>query len=178
MGVIFLAQGFHVLHVSDGLYCELPTPTLTSILDSREPFSYLYSWWLNLTLISVIYVDLLLKMCPISSLPDRQSQYNVSFFSTDLCCACSVGAASWIHCLKQMPVVDFDLFIPPLNAHALKVSTGPVLGVGYVCVCVCVSYCVCVLHVLRWCQLYSVSKDRCAEDRLCQEHRRSEETLC
>lgn len=118
MGVIFLAQGFHVLHVSDGLYCELPTPTLTSILDSREPFSYLYSWWLNLTLISVIYVDLLLKMCPISSLPDRQSQYNVSFFSTDLCCACSVGAASWIHCLKQMPVVDFDLFIPP-SMHTL-----------------------------------------------------------
>lgn len=79
-------------------------------------------------------------------LPERRGQCDASSFSTDLYCAC-FGAKSWVHCLKQMPVFDFDLFIP-LNPHSLEVSTGPVLGVENVCVCVCSrarqSLCVCV----------------------------------
>lgn len=66
-------------------------------------------------------------------LPERQGQCDASSFSTDLYCAC-FGAKSWVHCLKQMPVFDFDLFIP-LNPHTLEVSTGPVRGVENVCVC-------------------------------------------
>lgn len=53
-----------------------------------------------------------------------------------------------------MPVFDFDLFIllDPHDPHALKVSTGPVLGVGGVvcqCVCVCAFVCVEMMSALQ-----------------------------
>lgn len=81
------------------------------------------------------------------------------------------GSIVWNRCLLLILI-----YLSPPQCTRSKSVYRACAG-GRVCVCVCVSYCVCVLHVLRWCQLYSVSKDRCAEDRLCQEHRRSEETL-
>lgn len=63
----FVSQGFHVLHVSDGLGQQFTASFQGHWANSdqfpweqsaiSQPFSYLYPWWLSLTLISVIYVE-------------------------------------------------------------------------------------------------------------------------
>ena len=96
------------------------------------------------------------------------------FFFADLHYAC-FEAASRICSFKQMPVVDFDLFTPPPSSCSRCVYRacagwgGVEEGGGGVCV---------GLHVWGWCQLYSVSKDRCAEDRVCHEYRHRQEKDC
>lgn len=65
------------------------------------------------------------------------------------------------------------IYSPLLHPHTLESLQS--LCCSWVCVCACV----CMgLHAWRWCQLYSVSKDRCAEDRLSWVQTQSRVTLC
>lgn len=107
-----------------------------------SPFSYLYSWWLNLTLISVIYVDLLLKICAICSLPDRQSQYNVSFFPltfvVPVLLGLHPGSIVWNRCLLLILI-----YLSPPRCTRSKSVYRACAG-GRVCVCAWVIVCVCM----------------------------------
>ncbi len=104
---------------------------------TSQPFSYLYSWWLGLTLISVIYEEqdkkkiYCSKLVPFASgLEDRG---NIVFPFFPLTFGVSVVSN---RCLLLILI-----YLPLLHLHALEVSTGLVLGGGCVCVCVCVCVC-------------------------------------
>lgn len=94
---------------------------------------------------------------------ERQTQHAFPYFDWPFLCllwGCNLSAVSE-RCLLLILI-----YLPVLHPLALEVSKGPVLGV-------CMG-----LHLQRWCQLNKVSKDRCAEDKLCHEYRHSKKEAC
>lgn len=158
--------------------CELPRPPgqfLNSFLDNRvQHLSHFLICILGdyslLLLVWFMWNKILkktwLKIGPICFQPERQRQYCVSFFQLTF-----VVPASGLHpgsCLLfQTDACCWFWFIYPSSICMIwNCLQGLCWGEAG-----CVG-----LYVRRWCQLYSVSKDRCAEDRLCHEHRQSGET--
>lgn len=151
----FVSQGFHVLSVSDGCSRLLTVSYQGHQASSDQfpwqqsakpqPFSYLYPWWLSLTLIRVIYMELFLKLklVPFAcSQKDRDNAVFPSFPWPSLCPlqGCILDPVS---CFKQMPVVDFDLFSPPPSSCSRSVYRACAGGAVWVCVCVCMRFYMC-----------------------------------
>lgn len=164
----FATRGFHVLHVCDG-------QQFFQIFQGYWPVSLTTECNISAIFLSVSLVikpnanwgDLWVKRKHWIHFPERQRQYLASFFSTDLHRAC-FGAVFWIlSVVLNRCLLLILIYLPLLHPHTLEESTGPVLGGGWMCM----QGFACVEMMSA---LYSMSKDRCVEDRLCHEYRHSQ----